>query len=177
MKIAVLTPSKESRDVLREECRQSVRMQKLPPGIHLLEIDNRGLGPEEICNRMVAGLDRGYDWLAFLDDDDIFLPWHLERLAAASEGMDVVYSKSQLDLGYRDFDAAELRKRNYISVTSLVRRSIFEAVGGFEKFTPTVSYDWSLWLKILDKGGKFRFVPEVTWIYRIQNDSMIWKQG
>ena len=41
-----------------------------------------------------------------------------------------------------------LKKANYISVTCLVRRSMFELVGGFDdKFLE----DWELWKKIATK--------------------------
>ena len=174
MRIAVLTASKPSRELLRSECVTSVKMQGLSAAEHVVMIDHHGEGPEVLHNRAVRELDSSIDWLAFLDDDDLMLPYHLEKLSAAATDADVVYSRCQLDLSCREFSAEGLRRKNYISMTSLVRRAMFERVEGFDEQHRGIGYDWRLWLRILDAGGRFKFVPDVTWIYRIQSDSMNW---
>ena len=168
MKIAVITPSKPNRVPLLDECIASVWSQTKRAGTHAYEIDSLQEGPAIVRNRLVNSLPKEYDGLAFLDDDDIMLPTHLERLSAASENADVVYSLCNLNCCTREFDPAALRVKNYIPVTALVRRSIFEKVGGFNNVSME---DWHLWIKISHAGGRFIFVPEVTVTYRVQNDS------
>ncbi len=168
MNIAVITPSKPNRAHLLVECIASVQAQVKPAGTHRVEVDHFNDGPALVRNRLIRSLPREYDWLAFLDDDDIMLPIHLERLSAVAENADVVYSLCNLNCLTRDFDPVALRVKNYIPVTALVRRSIFEKVGGFDDMTME---DWNLWLKISNAGGRFVFVPEMTWIYRVQSDS------
>jgi len=173
VKIAVITPSKPNRTALLEECKASVTAQTRAADIHVVKVDYEGIGPAVLRNQMVMDLSPEYNWLAFLDDDDVFLPRHLELLSIVSGDADVVYSPSQLDLGYQPFDREVLKERNFVSVTSLVRRSIFAAVGGFRDL---VKYeDWHLWEDISDAGGRFIFIPEVTWLYRIRpEDTRNW---
>jgi hypothetical protein len=121
-------------------------------------------------NHLVASSRHG-DWIAFLDDDDILWPHHLERLAKEAEaGADIVYSQAD---GYpvaRPFDAAAIRRgENMIPVTVLMRCSLFRYLNGF---LPSVSVphgweDLDLWQRALAAGAKFVFVDEPTWLYRL----------
>src|SRR3546814_16209717 len=96
-------------------------------------------------------------WIAFLDDDDEFLPDHLRKLVEHAEATDadVVYPWFELNVGGRvdnakgdnlllvngkpafgqRFDAAALDAHNYIPVTVLVRTDKFIEVGGFPAVT------------------------------------------
>jgi len=168
MKIAVVTPSKPNRAQLLEECKASVQAQTKIVHIHSIKIDSDCKGPSTIRNEIVRELPLDIDWLAFLDDDDVMLPDHLRILSEASEQADVVYSLCQIECNTRPFDPQALKEANYIPVTALVRRSIFEQVGGF---SDVPLEDWVLWKKILDAGGRFVYVPRVTWTYRVQGDS------
>ena len=57
----------------------------------------------------------------------------------------------------RPFDAASVRRNNYISTMSLVRRSVFplfdESLARFQ--------DWDVWLSIIERGGYGVWVPDV----------------
>jgi cellulose synthase/poly-beta-1,6-N-acetylglucosamine synthase-like glycosyltransferase len=171
MRIAVITPSITTRANLLEECKESVRKQTYPAEIHAIEIDEQKVGPAILRNKLVAGLPSEITHVAFLDDDDIILPRHLELLSAQAENADVVYSPPT---GYGSgsihaFNAKELPGRNHIGMTSLVRRSMFEKVNGF--WDKARFEDWDLWLRILKAGGRFVYVPTPTWTYRQQPDS------
>lgn len=168
MKIAVITPSKLNRSALLEECKVSVLAQTRPADCHAIEVDVKAEGPAVVRNRLVKGLDSSFDWLAWLDDDDVLLPSHLEKLSAVAELADVVYSLCQMNCNTHAFSLEDLIHYNYIPVTALVRRSIFTAVGGFDEGPLE---DWNLWKKIAISGGRYIFVPEVTWLYRVQGDS------
>ena len=171
MRIAVITPSKPSRAKLLEECRASVQAQTTPAAMHAVMVDENKEGPAIIRNRIVQSLPAEIDFLAPLDDDDLALPQHLELLSAHSENADVIYSPPT---GYgsgsiHEFNAKELPGRNHVGMTSLVRRSMFEKVGGVD---PKVKFeDWDLWKRILKAGGRFCYVPTATWVYRQQEDS------
>jgi cellulose synthase/poly-beta-1,6-N-acetylglucosamine synthase-like glycosyltransferase len=167
MKIAVITPSKPNRGLLLEECRASVREQTRPAELHAIEVDHKGAGPAQIRNKLVRELPMEYDWVAFVDDDDLLLPTHLEKLSAVSDSADVVYSPCQHNYTHA-FNLESLKIQNYISVTCLVRREVFEKVGGFDN---VAMEDWELWKKIANADGRFVFVPETTWTYRLQSDS------
>lgn len=120
---------------------------------------------------MVQGVDT--EWVAFLDDDDLLYPHHLETLLGASDDVDVVYSFCDVTgrgdwSPNMDFNERALRSFNFIPVTAMVRRSAFLAVGGFPEGTHPVE-DWRLWLALLDAGARFRCVPVKTWLYRFHD--------
>lgn len=148
----------------------SVAKQTLKPREHLIAVDYDRRGSAYMRNQLVAASRHG-DWIAFLDDDDIMWPNHLERLAEEAEaGADIVYSQAD---GYpvaRPFDADELRAGgNMIPATVLMRRDLFREVGGFKPSEVCLNgwEDRQLWADALDAGAKFAFVPEPTWIYRL----------
>jgi hypothetical protein len=169
-KVAVITPTVPNRSALLKECEKSVSNQSWKGGIrHAVWEDVFREGPSIIRNKIVGNLDPSYEWLAFFDDDDIFLPEHLETLINNSEGADVIYSDCQEE-GFvktwntRSFDYEAVKADNYIPITCLVRRSMFEKAGGFKIEPP--GEDQKLWLRIHEEGGRFVYVPKATWIYR-----------
>lgn len=171
----------------------SVAQQTLQPAAIVVEYDHNHTGAAATKNRAFARTTT--DWVAFLDDDDQFLPGHLETLrhAARPDTMrdrwpneswtpDVVYSIPHCPQlpGGRDpngrygvpFDADELRRRSYIQTTSLIRADLFDRAGGFQlpmryqtDGSPCPYDDWGLWLAMLDLGARFLHVPEVTFVW------------
>jgi glycosyltransferase involved in cell wall biosynthesis len=157
------------------------------------EPDHDGSGPAVVRNRAVAKAaqdDIASEYLAFLDDDDMFKPGHLTKCIehAQETGADVVYPWFDLirqgvnrnDWNFllidgkpafgQSFNPEALRRGNYIPVTALVRRSLFEQVGGFPspgtpEWPHTECEDWGLWLRLLDAGAKFSHLPERSWIW------------
>lgn len=141
-----------------------------------VDVDRQGAGP----TRWRALATARTTWVAFLDDDDLLLPHHLDALLTRAEctGADVVYSGCRVldsegqpiplrpewgNFGH-EFDAALLREMSYIPITSLVRTEY--ALGS--SFTPPAGShyeDWGFYLKMLDAGATFAHVPEVTWIW------------
>lgn len=160
----------------------SIAMQTLQPAAVIVEYDHEHTGAAATKNRAAAKADT--PWLAFLDDDDQFMPHHLETLRTSVRvgGADVVYSIPEVPQSPtgRDpngrygvpFDADELRRRSYIQTTSLVRRELFDRAGGFQlpmRYQADGSScpydDWGLWLAMLGLGARFLHVPEVTFIW------------
>lgn len=165
--IAVITPTLPERRLMLMENMASVYNQTLKPTEHLIGIDYEKVGPVYIRNKLAFATK--CEWLAFLDDDDLMMPRHLELLAAASRDQDVVWSESQV-WGRPGFNVKHicstkaLDAGNHIPITVLVRKSSFVDAGGF----PEVPYseDWELWKTLRDKGAGFACVHETTWIYR-----------
>jgi glycosyltransferase involved in cell wall biosynthesis len=155
----------------------SVAIQTLQPAAIVVEYDHLRTGAAATKNRALGRATT--DWVAFLDDDDQFMPEHLEKLrnAAAETGCDVAYSMPSIPQapggidpsGMRGapFDADELRKRSYIQTTSLVRTSLIQSTGGFQLPTHTVSDydDWGCWLALLNAGATFYHLPEQTFVW------------
>ncbi len=169
-KVAIITPTVPNRASLLEECKASVRAQDWSGEItHEICQDLNGEGPSKVRNRMISKLDPSYEWLAFVDDDDKILPNHISTLVEASSGADIIYSDSTEE-GFikvwkvRSFNYEDLKRANYIPVTVLMRRSLFEKIGGYT--IPPPGEDQDLWLRAALAGGRFVYVPRVTWIYR-----------
>jgi glycosyltransferase involved in cell wall biosynthesis len=123
------------------------------------------------------------EYLAFLDDDDEYLPQKLEVLNSAVENSwDVIYHRMRihfvkegfsydndphrLRFGYR-----ELLLKNLLGSPSMVviRRSACLDVGAFDETLPALE-DYELWLRLAKAGYKFQFVDAIlTNYYRHTN--------
>jgi hypothetical protein len=90
LSIAVLTPSLPDRGEMLAEAVESVRIQTARPSVHAIGVDYEDIGIGRMLNRLAAGVEA--EWLARLDDDDLFKPNHLEVLASGVEAADVVYT-------------------------------------------------------------------------------------
>ena len=122
--------------------------------------------------------------VAFLDDDDVTYPDHLERLVRAhrsgpepvvySDAVTAVYGRRdeqpeplQRTLQYSlDFDPDYLLLANYIPLhTLLLPRALFSAAGGFD---PKLEFseDWDFLIR-LSFETPFRHVRAVTCEYRV----------
>jgi len=158
----------------------------------IAEQDNRiqihsyaNAGPSIARNR---GIDQAKgEFLAFLDADDLWTPEKIsEQLAALNLSPQAGLAYSWIDwidendqfLRHGSHIAAEgkvldqLLLRNFIDNGSnaLVRREVFEKIGGFDSKLPA-SEDWDMWLRIA-LIYDFVCVPKVQVYYRILKTSL-----
>lgn len=126
-------------------------------------------GPASARNfgaRMAQG-----EWLAMLDADDQWLPNKLERQVRYIESADVGMIHSLVPCskpGVPDtvnFD--DLWDQNWIANSSvLIRKSVFEALGGFDEDPKLISVeDYNLWLRVAAGGWKIVTCPEILSYY------------
>lgn len=127
------------------------------------------------------------DVIAFLDDDDRWLPTHLAGLAAAFRDPEVEFAwrdsavirerveadGSRVELEHRvmarDWDAAAMRVNAYVPPSAWgVRRSTFERLGGFDE-TFRFSEDWDFLLRAA-RVTQPRRVPGVTVEIRLREE-------
>jgi glycosyltransferase involved in cell wall biosynthesis len=118
------------------------------------------------------------EWIAFLDDDDTWLPQKIERQLQAADdcpscgAVFTDYSvvsgdrveqrsvKAMIDPVPSGWVFGELFWRNFIcTCTVLVRRSVFAAVEGFDESLRQAE-DWHLWLRIAARY-QWLFVDQV----------------
>jgi glycosyltransferase involved in cell wall biosynthesis len=178
--VAAIIPTVPEREDLLAEAVASVDAQVRPVTERSVVTDHDRVGPAATRNRAVEACSS--EWLAFLDDDDLWFPDHVATLLAGSGDADVVYTDCEVvgnagDLVVnRDFDRFALLRHNYIPVTALVRRSTFLNAGGFD--TSARFEDWELWKSLSLAGARFVHVPAVTWQYRFhRRDQRTFKES
>jgi glycosyltransferase involved in cell wall biosynthesis len=175
--ISVITATISGREKFLQEARNSVAAQTYPGRVeHLVERDHAGEGPSVCRNRAVARA-RG-EWLSFLDDDDYFLPQHLEHLfnEAMEHGADVVWPWYRVEGGRDPFPAFRGRQwdpavPHQFPITALVRTDLFSGFdtvpdGAVDKHGQRAGEDWRLWLALSTAGAVFHHTPEITWVWR-----------
>ncbi|MBI4763942.1 MAG: glycosyltransferase, partial [Deltaproteobacteria bacterium] len=130
-------------------------------------------------------------YLAYLDDDDLFYPDHLDTLVRFLEADDHqvaytdayrahqvkekdVYRVFKRDVPYSfDFDYDRILETNFVPVLCFVHaRSCLDAVGLFDESLKRLE-DWDLWIRM---SRKFRFahIPKITceFSWRVDGTSM-----
>lgn len=129
-------------------------------------------------------------WTAFLDDDDVLHPQHVERLLETAEehGADLVYPwfdgpqsvgvllvNGETPEGMPWSDSLKeviLSGTNFIPITVLVRTELVKQVGGFpvpedDDWPEWGNEDWGLWVRLLKAGATFAHLDERTWTWKI----------
>jgi glycosyltransferase involved in cell wall biosynthesis len=160
---------------------QQVMNELEAEGYHVINQANQGLAAARNIG-IRAGRGR---YVLPLDADNLIRPNYIH---AGTEILDkfpevaVVYGRPayfgeatdrRFDIG-SEFDLRRLLRDNYIDACTVLRKSVFEACGGFDGNMPSQGYeDWDLWLTFAARGHHFYFVDEVLFDYRIRGDSMI----
>lgn len=120
------------------------------------------------------------EFICFLDSDNAWLPYKLERSLLEFErfpGAHIVYGDGIIidelsnELGkstmqrYSGRITHRLLKDNFISMnTTMTRRQCFDEMGGFNE-SDRVAEDYELWLRFSTKF-EFRYIPESLGFYR-----------
>lgn len=137
--------------------------------------------PQGVANARNMGIDAAWgEVVAFLDDDDLFLPRHLETLVAGlrESGAGVAFTLAarveervvdgeRIECGrgilFPEFGYSRvlLLVRNFIPIGNWgVRRSCFEQSGTFDDTLPCLE-DWDLLLRLSERNS-FHQIPMVT---------------
>jgi glycosyltransferase involved in cell wall biosynthesis len=139
---------------------------------------NRGLA----AARNTGIKEAAGQYIAYLDDDDVWLPSHLQTLVKILEtGIGAAYTDSYfwyneqelcLDMSY-DFNRSAMHHANLFPVINVMhRRDVLEKCGVFDE-TLGSHEDYDLWLRMM-RHTDFVHIPIVTALYskRQGNDQM-----
>lgn len=108
------------------------------------------------------------EYLLFLDADVELRRDALEQFVQAlRRNPNSAFAYSSFKFGFKNFagrawDLSELKNKNFIHTTSLIRKKSFP---GFDESLKRFQ-DWDLWLTIMEKGGKGIFISDV--LFRIK---------
>ena len=185
-KIGVIIPSIPPRRSLLVRALASVGQQTLPPSELSVAVDIEQQGAPTTRQRALDGVPIGTSWIAPLDDDDEFLPFHLEALYAHAmeTGADYVYSWFELvastGVSYGDHDPVfppthftnpfDPSEPIETTVTILIRRELLEAVG-YQALDRPEAYaagastgeDRNLTLRCIEAGANISHLVRRTW--------------
>ncbi|RYE53660.1 MAG: hypothetical protein EOP48_13920 [Sphingobacteriales bacterium] len=120
-----------------------------------------------------------------LDADNKVEPTFLAeavRIFENSPGVAVVYSDA-LYFGKKegpwivgDFNLQKMMIENYIDACAMVRKAVFDELGGYDTQMKQIKSgweDWEMWLRLAFAGKEFRYWPHTGFRYRVNEDSMI----
>lgn len=174
-KITAVIPSIPPRIDMLARSVASVLAQTYPVSAISISVDNDRLGAAGNRNR--ALISAHTEWIAFLDDDDVWYTDHLEKLVAKQieTDADVVFPWFDTQPAGCDPFPPDFERREYdpatphmFPITTLVRRDLAYAVGGFPPGVPgeeAAGEDWQFWLALRDRGAKFAHIPDHTWCW------------
>jgi len=145
--------------------------------IRIFPRTNGGVGT---ARNFGAARSRG-SYLLFLDSDDKLEPQAVEHMLAALRAAPgkVGYAYSQIHyfgnqefiFPSRPFSPRALLSSTYVNISSLIRRSAFEAVGGWDPTWRLGHEDYELWMRMLHHGFHGVLVPEPLQLYRCHGPS------
>lgn len=205
--IAVVIPTRERPDFLARALRSVERQTRVPKEVIVVDDGSPKPLPPEFFSQFSmtvnyrhlspgrggpgarnAGIELARaEWIAFLDDDDVWLP---EKL---SEQMRYISEHPDVDLVYSNYygftrDGAVVREYDFSSrfstdrslfierllvgtitgptSTYIVRKSALDAVGGMSSDVPTAE-DYDLCLKLMHAGFQLGFINKMLVFYQL----------
>lgn len=186
MTIGVIIPSIPPRRPQLLRALRSVGKQTMLAEDLSVAVDVEHAGAPVTRQRALDGLATGVEWVAPLDDDDEFMPFHLEALHAHAmeTGADYVYSWFELvgpdGMSYGDYDPVfpETHFTNPFdpaepietTITILIKRELLAAVGYVELDRPeeyakgaSTGEDRNLTLRCIEAGATISHLVRRTW--------------
>lgn len=158
------------------DARTLAELDRLPPQVELVRQANAGLS--EARNTGLRLVQTPYALV--LDADDRLISDALQRLRDALEaepalgfsyGLMRFFGAWEGVLSMPPYDPYRLLYRHNIGSVALVRRELYEDVGGYDPAFKGYE-DWELWLHALERGWRGRRVEAVTLLYRRHGSTM-----
>ncbi|MGN1019082.1 MAG: glycosyltransferase [Aristaeellaceae bacterium] len=126
-----------------------------------------------------AAAARG-EYLLPLDADDLIEPDYIRQAVEVLEknpDVGAVYCHADLfgdakgPWGLPDFDVSRMLIDNIVFVTALMRKRVFDEVGGFDATLTRGVEDYDFFLSVLEKGWQIQQLPETLFHYRAKPNS------
>lgn len=163
-----------ARSGLLSRALQSVQQQTLLPAAVVVAMDLRGEGAAKTRQRALEAVQT--PWMAVLDSDDAFMPYHLEKLLkhALETGADFIYSGHEtLPPGHSPLPYTHFTKPwnpddpIETTVTVLVRSGLAKQVGykALDRGEINSGEDARFTLECARLGAVISCLQEKTWYY------------
>jgi len=147
------------------------------PRTRVVHSERLGLpGARNLGARHAAGR-----YLCMVDADDLLEPAYLERSVQVLESRpDIAFASHWLrafgdqawDWTPTDCTFPALLHANTLNGAALLRRDVFEQVGGFDETMRDGCEDWEFWIRVIEAGFAGVIIPEFLFRYRRRADSM-----
>lgn len=150
-------------------------------GIVVVDQQNRGAGSA----RNAGVRNSTGEFLLFLDSDNMVKPDLLVEATAimrASADVGVVYARpvffgateEEPRFEVLPFSLDRLLVGNFVDMCSVVRRTAWENVGGFNEDRERLPgrEDWEFWIRVARAGWDFHLIDKELFYYRVREDSL-----
>lgn len=184
--VTVVIPTIEGREQLLTRALRSIERQQVKPAHVVVQLDASRAGAAATRNAAMEHVNT--KWVAWLDDDDEFMPNHVKVLVrgANASQADLIFTYANfmggddplacinnsgvwisepINVPFGPTQRLALKKYgNFIPVTYMVKTELVNRVGGFpEPYGFESAYsndceDYGLLLRFLDAGAKFHHV-------------------
>jgi glycosyltransferase involved in cell wall biosynthesis len=160
------------------------RWQELLPLV-VVTLD-RNAGPAAARRAAIARVDAPL--IALLDADDVWLPDHLETLAALQareggivcadalrwhpgEGIRGETQRDHFPIPPPDQQLLDILRHNFVSIGALFPRIAYDDVGGFRDGVSGAE-DWDLWIRMIRSGLRVHGATSPTLLYRVESSGL-----
>ena len=152
------------------------RLAPLDSRIRVIHQENKGLSGA----RNTGVENSAAELFVPLDADDLIVPTYVETLYwalrhnedAAWAYTDCCGFAGQEYLWRKPFSSETMKSENLLVCTAMIRKSAFDAVGGYRTEQGQFNEDWHFWLRLLGKGFYPVHVKGYGFWYRRSRDGM-----
>lgn len=145
-------------------------------------IHQENQGPAAARNTGVRGSKAEY--ILFLDSDNKIRNSLIDKgieVLSKMKSVGVVYGNAyffgdttQNQFSSQVFDMGKILETNYIDMCSIVRRKVWEQLGGLDEERCLIGHeDWDFWVRAKVAGWDFYFIDEVLFEYRVVANSLV----
>lgn len=127
----------------------------------------------DLCTaRNQAAEEASSEWLCFLDADDELAPGYFDAMEQGSadlRGPAVKYIVNGMARPPKLWPEMDLTQGNYLVIGTLIRKDMFDRVGGFRDYP--LYEDWDLWLRCHLAGASIELIPDAIYVAHARKDS------